>query len=276
MTIDKGVSVASLSTSPGAAIRRLLERSGLLIRIKNIYYPAETRIHLRRAKAFFGRVCGPGALVFDVGANLGQRTEVFLRLGARVLAIEPERRCYEYVQKRFQRFDQLTALNVAVSDRPGQLRLFVNPQTPEISSLDVAWLTNGPNRKKAGVFEEQLVNVVTLSDLIERYGRPDYVKIDVEGFETHVLRGLTVPVRHLSFEFHTDNVGGLIECCGLLLNLAPYAFNYTLANSCVLALSSWVSGGALAEAIRSLPLTRAGAPQSGDVFARLETSSDDA
>jgi len=246
-------------------IRSVLERTGLLIRIKKVYYAAETRLSLPKTKALFSHVCGPGSLVFDVGANLGQKTQIFANLGARVVSIEPEQRCCEYVRRRFRSSTQVTVVNAAVADSPGQLRLYVNPQTPEISTLDRDWLTTGPDKDKAGRIEEQVVEVVTLTQLIERFGVPDYVKIDVEGFETQVLRGLSVPVRHVSFEFHVDNVAPLIERLDLIKALGEYTFNYTLANSYQLSLPSWQPASVLIERLSSTP---ADAPQWGDVFAR--------
>jgi FkbM family methyltransferase len=255
--------------SAAASVRRALERTGLLLRVKKLYYRAEGRLHRSRSSRLFGHVCGTHSLVFDVGANLGQKTAVFLHLGARVVAIEPERHCFEYVRARFPG-NRVTALNVAVSDAPGRARLFVSPQTPEISTLEASWLESGPDKDKAGTIEEQAIEVVTLSQLIERYGVPDYVKIDVEGFETHVLRGLQVPVQHVSFEFHAGSVETIAERCAILSALGRYRFNFTLGNSYELSLPSWLPAPELVERIRALPPTPAGPPQWGDVFARLE------
>jgi FkbM family methyltransferase len=246
-------------------IRRLLERWGLLIHVKKVYYAAETRVHLSRNAALFSHVCPRGGLVFDVGANLGQKTAIFVSLGARVVSIEPERRCCEYLRKRFGASDRVTVVNVAVSDEPGRLELFVNPQTPEISTLDRAWLTDGPDKDKAGQVEAQSVDVVTLTQLIERFGVPDYVKLDVEGFESKVLRGLKVPVGNLSFEFHADNVGEVAERCGIVDALGRYTYNFTRANTGTLALPSWVTAEELCAAIRA---TAPGLDRWGDVFAR--------
>lgn len=246
-------------------IRQFLERTGLLIRIKKIYYAADTRLNLSRTTALFSHVCGPGQLVFDVGANLGQKTEIFASLGARVVSVEPERRCSDYIRSRFAGSSQVTVVTAAVSDAPGRLSLFVNPQTPEISTLDREWLTSGPDKDKAGQIEEQSVEVVTLMQLIERFGTPDYIKIDVEGFETHVLKGLSVAVPHVSFEFHADNIADLTERCALVDALGAYDFNFTLANTYTLAQEQWAPSAQLLKAIRTLARQR---PQWGDVFAR--------
>jgi FkbM family methyltransferase len=250
-------------------IRTLLARSGMLIRIKRVYYSIESRLHLPRTRALFSHVCGPESLVFDVGANLGQKTTIFLSIGARVVAIEPETACFDYLTRHF-RSERLTLVNAAVSDQPGAVRLTVNPQTPEISSADADWLTSGPDHEKAGDTEEQIVEALTLTQLIERFGMPDYIKIDVEGFETRVLSGLRAPVRHVSFEFHAVNVAELQERCAILDALGRYSFNYTLGNSYELSLERWIPSAQLIAAIQSLPAT---ATRWGDVFARRREES---
>jgi FkbM family methyltransferase len=247
-------------------LRRLLERTGLLLSLKKVYYAAEARLNRQRARALFAHVCGPGDLVFDVGANLGQKTGIFEGLGARVIAIEPERSCAEYIRRRFRASQRVVVVNAAVSDAPGRLELHVSPQTPEISTLDPAWLSSGPDRDKVGAVEMQVVEVVTLAQLVERFGTPDYVKIDVEGFETRVLRGLTTPAACASFEFHDEHEEELRERCAILSQLGDYVFNYTIANSYTLALPSWTSADALAADIRAR--RRAiGKPVWGDIFA---------
>jgi FkbM family methyltransferase len=246
-------------------IRSLLARLGWLGAIKRTYYAWDNRIHLPQKRALYSQVCGPGSLVFDVGANLGQKTHVFLHLGARVVSIEPERRCYEYLRTHFPS-QRLTVVNAAVADQPGTLRLMVDPQTPEISTVDADWLVSGPDSAKVGQLEEQTVDAVTLSQLIERFGVPDYIKLDVEGFETPALRGLNRAVAHVSFEFHTTRMREIEERCALLTALGDYRFNYTLSDTYAMALDHWLTMEALLEKLRAQHAVE-GQPHWGDIFA---------
>jgi hypothetical protein len=92
-------------------------------------------------------------------------------------------------------------------------------------------------------FERQKqIETVTMERLIEQYGMPVFVKIDVEGHELSVLRGMRRPVRYLSFEVNLPEFGpeGL-ECVQCLKSLAPRGrFNYTPDCRNGLALREWL------------------------------------
>jgi hypothetical protein len=84
--------------------------------------------------------------------------------------------------------------------------------------------------------------MITLDQLIATYGKPFFIKIDFEGHEANVLRGLTQPVPFLSFEvnlpqFREDG----IQCIALLRGLSPNgAFNYAIGGQTALALRTWL------------------------------------
>jgi len=62
-----------------------------------------------------------GDLVFDVGANHGRKTDVFLRLGARVIAIEPDEVNQQILEQKFHLYrfvrKPVTIVGKAVSDK---------------------------------------------------------------------------------------------------------------------------------------------------------------
>ena len=74
------------------------------------------------------------------------------------------------------------------------------------------------------------VPVTTLDSLIALYGEPDFCKIDVEGFEKEVFKGLSRPLARLSFEFHAEFLGETFACLELLRELGLYRFNFTQEN----------------------------------------------
>jgi FkbM family methyltransferase len=164
-----------------------------------------------------------GDLVFDVGANAGVKSEVFLSLGARVVAFEPMQKMQRELAARCGGGRPFVAVRAAVGAAAGSAQLYVQGYD-QMSSLLPAW---GP--ESVGV---ETVPVTTLDLAIREHGKPAFCKIDVEGYELEVLKGLSEPLRALSFEYHQTPEGlDKTEQCvrylaalgAVTLNVAPYA-----------------------------------------------------
>jgi FkbM family methyltransferase len=159
---------------------------------RHIINREELRV-FREELAFYTQFLHPGCLCFDIGANIGAKTEIFLKLGARVIAFEPQSECIKELHSRLGANARLVTINAAVGSCPGQATLFTRGHST-CSSLLEEW---------EGVVEDTVeVQVTTLDDSLARYGVPQYCKIDVEGFELEVIKGLSRPIPILSFEYH--------------------------------------------------------------------------
>ena len=113
--------------------------------------------------------------------------------------------------------------------------------------------------------EEIEVAVVTLDQLIEKYGMPHFCKIDVEGFEAKVLEGLSQPLPSLSFEFLSDLPEERDSCIRMLDNLENYRYNWSIGESQQMEFKEWVNADALLESI-----ARTGDKVfSGDIYAKV-------
>jgi FkbM family methyltransferase len=168
---------------------------------------------------FFGQFISPGDLCFDVGANSGEKTEAMLALGASVVAFEPQPGLVRELSARCAPYgDKYTVVDAAVSDRIGTALLHLREYTQQ-SSLLSDW-----EGEPSG---EILIKTITLDAAIARYGRPKFCKIDVEGSEPRVLRGLSQRIAVLTMEYHTDDrcVGLVRESIALLQRLGPIRIN---------------------------------------------------
>lgn len=243
-----------------------LNRAIGLARSLAIYHGIPTRQRqLRRLYAGFAR---PGDLVFDIGAHAGNHTRAAAALGCRVVAVEPQPDFARLLRGMFGRAAAVTLLECAVGAAPGRAVLAISDRTPTVTTLAAAW--RGERSREAGFarvrWNRQVeVDVVTLDTLIARFGRPVFVKLDVEGSEPSVLEGLTQPVRALSFEYLPDALHLVDECLARLSTLAPYEFNWSPGESHVLAEPAWMD----VEALRARLREHAARRRSGDVYARL-------
>ena len=167
----------------------------------------------------------PGDLVFDVGANRGDKTAVFLGLGARVLAIEPDPRTADGLRRRFRGEPRTTVLDMGVGAASGEMPFHPSSYSTR-STFAVDRMRQLGDNVEYGA--GTIVSVTTLDALIAAHGVPRFCKIDVEGYEPEVLRGLSQPVPVLSFEFHGELMDDARNCLERLNRLGMTRFNVVL------------------------------------------------
>jgi FkbM family methyltransferase len=132
----------------------------------------------REALDFFSRYLRAGDKVIDVGANIGDVTQVSsLAVGSsgRVWSIEPHPKIFRYLQGNLalNRTTNVVAINTAVGEFQGELK-FGNQRRDDMNKV------GGGDIK---------VRVRQLDDVVEDGGPFALLKIDVEGYELFVLRG---------------------------------------------------------------------------------------
>jgi FkbM family methyltransferase len=236
-----------------------------IARSLRIYYGDRDR---RAAKdRFYRQFVEPGDLVFDAGAHVGDRVACFRRLGARVVAIEPQPHLVKMLRLLYGRDRAVAIEPVALASRSGHLDLLVNVDNPTVSTASedfVRAAAGAPGWEGQAWTRTIRVAATTLDALIGRHGMPTFIKIDVEGFEAKALSGLTHRVRALSFEFTTIQREIASACIARCSSLGYIRYNAALGESQTLAHPQWQSADEMTAWVAGLPPEA----NSGDIYAR--------
>ncbi|MCF8236666.1 MAG: FkbM family methyltransferase [Saprospiraceae bacterium] len=236
-----------------------------ILRSRAIYYWKPG--NLRRMRLFYQAFIQTGDLCFDLGAHLGNRTTVWRQLGAIVVAVEPQPRCVEELQRRFAEDTQVTILPAAITRHSGSATLHINSASPTISTLrDDAWQSHMARFSSRNERWDECIEIptCTLEDLIREYGLPAFCKIDIEGSELDVLRGLLQPLPHLSIEFFSEDLQEAFAVLDRLEYLGTYVYNYSLREQHRMQFSAYQSREKLVQAISNTRSTVI----SGDIYAK--------
>jgi len=243
-----------------------LYRVGLFKPMRSVYRALFNRSEFRseqKMRSFYSEWIAKGDVVFDVGANIGQYTEIFSSLGAQVIAIEPNPKLCEGL--RFLSYGgDVTVLPCAAGEAPGRAVLHVYDRH-ELSSLTDLWLKDAPTVARTKCIGDIEVEVTTLDSTAHEYGVPSLVKIDVEGFDDAVIRGMSFKPRIVSFELNLAFPQVAERCLEAPLFSSGYEFNFVRGPQMDLACSSWLDRNSMKRSLTGLLSGDVGA---GDVIAR--------
>jgi FkbM family methyltransferase len=221
-------SVGQAARTLGVYDRALLVRERISER-RAEHRAREQRRALRRLYAGF---IAPGDLCFDIGANTGERTRIFLALGARTIAVEPQADCATRLNAEIADAG-LLVVQKAVGRAEGVATIWTSPEANTIASMSRDWISRVKNSGRFSFdWKEAIeVEVTTLDALITTHGLPTFCKIDVEGFEAEVLAGLSQPIGALSFEFTPEYLESAVAGLERLRSLGYGRFTYSLGES---------------------------------------------
>jgi FkbM family methyltransferase len=237
-----------------------------IVRSLRIYYG--NRQHGPAMDRLYRQFMRPGDLVFDIGAHVGDRVAAFRRLGARVVAVEPQPAFAKTLRLLYSRDPEVVIEQAAVGRQPGTIELNINIDNPTVSTAStdfVAAAAQAPGWHDQAWQKRVRVPLTTIDALIARHGAPAFVKIDVEGFEAEALAGLSRPIQAMSFEFTLIQREIALACIERCTALGYSQFNAAMGESQTLVHSDWTDANAITRWLAELPPEA----NSGDIYARL-------
>ena len=153
---------------------------------------------------FAGKTC------YDIGANMGYTSLILSRNFENVYAFEPSSICKK-LKKNVSRNKKIHTFNIAISDHDGKLVM---------EKREIPWKSDQLVAAEGAIDDAwgKLIGKVTMDckkiDSIDIM-KPDFMKIDVEGFELDVINGALETIRRykpsIFIEVHSSVIGSEIK-----------------------------------------------------------------
>lgn len=251
-------------------LKRLLKKIigiNSIKKIKTFFRSEKEKELLINRKNFYLEFLSKGDIYFDIGANYGNRIEPLIDSELKIIAVEPQEECVKYLKQKFK--DKITVLKNGLGSKNETKTMYIS-DTNTLSSFSKEWIdaTKASGRFSQYKWQEQRqIEMLTLDQLINKYGHPNFIKIDVEGFELEVLKGLTQPFDTLSIEYTVpERLDSLKECLEYINTLFPNAtFNYCKSEIPKLVLETWLDYNDFLNVVDSLNFLNT---KFGDVYVK--------
>jgi FkbM family methyltransferase len=158
-------------------------------------------------------------LIFDIGANQGNFSNKYIKK-CKIIAVEANPILSNKIKERFSNND-IEIEQCAISNKNSEIDFYICPDD-QMSSCNKNWLTT-LRYKNAGIKEIIKIKSITIDHLIQKYGNPFHMKIDVEGYEFEAVSGLSQKSGSIQFEYIKENFKDLTAPTILKLNELGYS-----------------------------------------------------
>jgi FkbM family methyltransferase len=211
--------------------------------IRQKLFPSTVNENIPLRKEFYSYFIKEGDWVFDVGANMGNRVKAFLDLKAKVVAVEPQKSCYKYLKLMFGNKIQLVTKGLGAKEGIKNFYIADSRTLATFSEEFIKAVKDSGRFGNNNWNKTEEIQMTTLDNLIQQYGVPSFIKIDVEGFEKEVLSGLSQKINALSFEYCVpEQLEQAMDCIKALKVSNPaMKFNYSVNESMKMEMEFWLS-----------------------------------
>jgi FkbM family methyltransferase len=157
-------------------------------------------------------------MYFDIGSNIGKWTLANINNCDKIISIEASSIIYNNLVKNCKN-NKIITLNYAVCNNNCEDITFYQAKCDVLSTINKDWLTKETSRFYNQPYSETRCKTITIDKLIEMYGVPDLIKIDVEGGEYECITSLTQKVNMLCFEWASETNNITFKCIDYLYDL---------------------------------------------------------
>jgi FkbM family methyltransferase len=158
-------------------------------------------------------------LYFDIGANVGNWSKSNINLCDKIISIEASHNTFKILEKNCKNNKKIIILNYAVCNNNCNDITFYDCQKSPLSTINKDWLTNEKSRFNNQKYIEITCKTITIDKLIEKFGLPDLIKIDVEGGEYECIVSLNQKINLICFEWASEMNDITFKCIEHLVNL---------------------------------------------------------
>ena len=172
------------------------------------------------------KLINEGDLYFDIGAHLGEKSKPFIEKKVRTIMVEPIPTCVKNLKRLYSNNSIVKIIPKGLGSKNSKKILSINKQMPTISTFAKHWKSGRFSNLKWN--NKIQIQITTLDNLIKKFGNPQYIKIDVEGYELNVLKGLTKKSGIISFEITSEFFSEAIKCLNYLKKLSYDSFTFSI------------------------------------------------
>ena len=172
-------------------------------------------------------------MYFDIGSNIGRWTLANINNTSKIISVEASPNTFNSLLGNLGNNPKTVCLNYAVCNNNGEDITFYDSVANTLSTMNKEWLTSPSSRFHNTGYSVIKCKTITIDKLIETYGMPELIKVDVEGGEYDCISSLTQKVKNLCFEWASETNDITFKCLDYLYSIGftrfciQYEDNYT-------------------------------------------------
>lgn len=166
--------------------------------------------------------------IFDIGTNHGHFTDEYIALypDIQVVCIEANPNLCANLVNKYQNQPNVSVYHYLVSQKSNEdIDFYINVGCDGVSTASTDWVTK--SRFSGEQWSNPIqIESITIDDLIDNTFVPDMIKIDVEGYENTVIKGLTKKVDLIQFEWAEEEMESVKDTLEYLKSIGYTQFAY--------------------------------------------------